>query len=70
LKCFRAKCENWEVTVGELQDASRCFCDAMKEGQATVDFDLDENKYENCRNLLHGKEKDLRRSEESVGQTY
>lgn len=69
LKRVRAKCENWEVTTGELQQASRFLCNAMKEGQATFDVDLEPEEYENCCTLLRGEEQDLCASEESIGQT-
>jgi hypothetical protein len=69
LKRFRAKCENWEVAVGELQQASRSFCNTMKDGLATFDFNLEANEYEKCRALLRGEEKDLRACGEFVGET-
>lgn len=69
LKRVRAKCDKWEGSIGELQQASMALCDVMVSGRATIDVDLTPSDVENCHALLRGEEEALHTSGEYVRQT-
>ena len=66
---MKVKCDTWEKSIGAAQDDSIKLYEAIEAGRATAEVELDQEHFEQCRQVLHGEEISIKHSRETLEKT-